>query len=97
MAKLEKIKFRKQFTDPESKRLESVYFGDMSPSDAARAKEYIERLISQNTKTPCFSASDELDNKALQSKYLRVDSNRRPTVWEIMGADCHSAAENFRN
>ena len=42
---VEKIKFRKQFTSVVSGKLESIYWGYLAPSEAARSHEYIERLV----------------------------------------------------
>lgn len=42
---VEQVLLRKQFTNPQTKKLESIYWGHVSPSEAARTKEYIDRLI----------------------------------------------------
>ncbi len=42
---VERIKFRKQFTSSITGKLESIYWGYLTPSDAARSHEYIDRLI----------------------------------------------------
>ena len=42
---IEKIKFRKQFTSIAGGKLESIYWGYLTPSDAARSNEYLDRLI----------------------------------------------------
>jgi Site-specific recombinase XerC len=42
---VEKVKFRKQFTSVVSGKLESIYWGYLAPSEAARSHEYIERLV----------------------------------------------------
>ena len=42
---VEKVKFRKQFMSVVSDKLESIYWGNLTPSDAARSHEYLDRLI----------------------------------------------------
>jgi len=42
---IEKVKFRKQFISIAGGRLESIYWGYLTPSDAARSNEYLDRLI----------------------------------------------------
>ena len=42
---VEKVKFRKQFTSLAGGKLESIYWGYLTPSDAARSNEYLDRLI----------------------------------------------------
>lgn len=42
---VEKVKFRKQFMSTISGKLESIYWGWLTPSEVARSHEYIDRLI----------------------------------------------------
>ena len=45
MAKVERVKFRKLYSNPATGKRETIYFGWVSPTEEKRANEYINRLI----------------------------------------------------